>query len=64
MAVVFSGANPIHAAALVFLVAFGITFALQRIAIGLLSRGYAPQGLAMLFESVRMQSNITGTLSY
>ena len=64
MAVVFSGANPIHARALVFLVAFGVTFTLQRIAIGLLSRGYAPQGLAMLFEFVRMQSNITATLTY
>lgn len=64
MAVVFSGANPIHAPAVVFLVAFGITFTLQRIAIGLLSRGYAPQGLAMLFEFVRMQSNITATLTY
>ena len=64
MAVVFSGANPIHVPALVFLVAFGITFALQRFAIGLLSRGYAPQRLAMLFEFVRMQSNITATLSY
>lgn len=64
MAVVFSGANPIHASALEFLVAFGITFSLQRVAIGLLSRGYAPQGLAMLFEFVRMQANIAATLSY
>lgn len=64
MAVVFSGANPIHAAALVFLAAFGTTFVLQRIAIALLSRGYAPQGLTILFEFVRMQSNITATLTY
>ncbi|HVC67349.1 MAG TPA: glycosyltransferase [Acidimicrobiales bacterium] len=64
MAVVFSGANPIHAPAVTFLVAFGITFTLQRIAIGLLSRGYAPQGLAMLFEFIRMQANITATLTY
>ncbi|MGO8872863.1 MAG: glycosyltransferase [Acidimicrobiales bacterium] len=64
MAVVFSGANPIAAPAAVFLLAFGLTFAVQRIAIALLSRGYAPQGMATLFEFVRMQANITATLAY
>lgn len=64
IAVVLSGANPIHAHLGVFLAAFGSTFLLQRAAIGFLSRGYAPQGMATLFEFVRMQSNIAATLTY
>jgi hypothetical protein len=64
MAVVFSGANPIVAPAALFLTAFLVTFCLQRFAIAMLSRGYAPQGMATLFEFVRMQANITATLTY
>jgi cellulose synthase (UDP-forming) len=64
MAVVFSGANPIVAPAALFLTAFLVTFGLQRFAIAMLSRGYAPQGMATLFEFVRMQANITATLTY
>jgi cellulose synthase (UDP-forming) len=64
LAVVFSGASPIHAAALTFALAFGITFVVQRVALALLSRGYAPMGLATLFEFIRLQITMTATLSY
>lgn len=64
LAVVFTGANPIHAPAVVFLVVFGSTFLLQRLALALLSRGYAPLGMATLFEFVRMQTTIKATLAY
>ena len=64
MAVVFSGANPIAAPAAVFLTAFLLTFGLQRLAIAMLSRGYAPQGMATLFEFVRMQANLEATLTF
>jgi cellulose synthase (UDP-forming) len=62
--VLFSGAIPIHAPFAVFAIAFGVTFALQRLAMALLSRGYAPQGMAALFEFVRLQSNLKATLTY
>ncbi len=64
VAVLFSGATPIKASIPVFATAFGVTFALQRLAMALLSRGYAPQGMAALFEFVRMQSNLRATLTY
>jgi cellulose synthase (UDP-forming) len=64
LAVIFSGATPIHAPFAVFAIAFGVMFALQRLAMALLSRGYAPQGMATLFEFVRLQSNIKATLTY
>ncbi len=63
LAVIFSGANPINANALTFATVFGTTFLAQRLALALLSRGYAPQGLAVLFEFVRMQSNLAATLT-
>jgi glycosyltransferase involved in cell wall biosynthesis len=62
--VIFSGTTPIHAPFAVFVIAFGVMFALQRLAMALLSRGYAPQGMATLFEFVRLQSNIKATLTY
>lgn len=64
LAVIFTGASPIRARALTFAVAFGATFLLQRLALGLLSRGYAPMGIATLFEFVRLQITMTATLSY
>jgi cellulose synthase (UDP-forming) len=63
-AVIFSGAIPIQAPLATFAIAFGVTFGLQRLAMALLSRGYAPQGLAALFEFVRLHSNIQATLTY
>jgi cellulose synthase (UDP-forming) len=64
LVVIFSGAVPIHASFDVFVAAFGVMFALQRLAMALLSRGYAPQGMAALFEFVRLQSNLKATLTY
>jgi len=64
IAVLLTGASPIHAGASIFLVAFGVTFALQRLALALLSRGYAPSGLATIFEFVRLQTTINATVSY
>lgn len=64
LAVLMTGASPIQADATTFLVAFGVTFALQRLALALLSRGYAPSGLATIFEFVRLQTTISATLSY
>jgi cellulose synthase (UDP-forming) len=64
LVVIFSGTIPIHAPFAVFATAFGVTFALQRLAMAMLSRGYAPQGMAALFEFVRLQSNLKATLTY
>ena len=64
LAVLFSGASPIHARALTFVLAFGLTLLTQRLAIAMLSRGYAPAGLATLFEFVRLQTTMAATLSY
>jgi cellulose synthase (UDP-forming) len=63
-AVIFSGATPIEAPIGVFAIAFVVAFGLQRLAMAFLSRGYAPQGMAALFEFVRLQSNIRATLTY
>jgi cellulose synthase (UDP-forming) len=64
LAVIFTGSSPIHAEAFTFAIAFGGTFLLQRVALALLSRGYAPMGLATLFEFIRLQITMTATLSY
>lgn len=63
-AVLFSGAVPIRADALTFGIVFGVTFVIQRIALSLLGRGYAPQGMAMLFEVVRMQTVLQATWTF
>ncbi len=64
LAVVFSGASPIHASAVTFALAFGVTLLAQRLAIALLSRGYAPASLATLFEFVRLQTTMAATMTY
>lgn len=64
VAVVFSGASPIYANVKTFVLFFGVTFVLQRFALAMLARGYAPIGMAMVFEFVRMQSTAMATLSY
>ncbi len=64
LAVLFSGASPIRARALTFVLAFGLTLLSQRVAIAMLSRGYAPAGLATLFEFIRLQTTMAATLSY
>ncbi len=62
LVVLVSGAVPIRAPFVVFTLAFVVTFLVQRHALAQLSRGYAPQGLAAVFELVRMQAIITATL--
>ena len=62
-AVLFSGAVPIKAAPLTFGVAFVGTFLVQRLALALLGRGFAPQGISTVFEFVRMSPNIRATLT-
>ena len=64
LAVVFTGAVPIRAPVATFGAVFAVAFALQRLAIAVLSRGYAPQGMATVFGFVRMQSSIRATLTY
>ncbi|HET7490035.1 MAG TPA: glycosyltransferase [Acidimicrobiales bacterium] len=61
--VLFTGAVPIRANPLVFVVAFVSTFLVQRLALALLGRGYAPQGLSTVFELVRMTPNLRATLT-
>jgi cellulose synthase/poly-beta-1,6-N-acetylglucosamine synthase-like glycosyltransferase len=63
-AVLFTGASPVVAPWRTFAIVFGVVFLLQRAALAVLSRGYAPQGMATLFEFVRLQSNIRATLVY
>lgn len=62
-AVLGTGAVPIRADPLVFALAFGSSFALQRVAIRMLARGRAPQLLASVFELVRMPANLRATLT-
>ncbi|MGI8684965.1 MAG: glycosyltransferase [Acidimicrobiales bacterium] len=62
-AVLFSGAVPIRSRPLVFGVAFGVTFLIQRVALALLGRGFAPQGISTVFELVRMSPNLRATLT-
>lgn len=62
IAVVAGGQSPIRASVLVFLPVFCSVFLLQRAALSMLSRGYAPQGMATLFDFVRMQTNLVAHL--
>lgn len=62
LAVLVTGAVPIRAPLELFTLVFAVTFLVQRFALAQLSRGYAPQGLAAVFELVRMQAIITATL--
>jgi cellulose synthase (UDP-forming) len=63
MAVLVSGVSPIRARPLTFLLFFGLTFCLQRLALSMLARGYAPQVLSTVFELVRMPANLRATLT-
>ncbi|UTI63852.1 glycosyltransferase [Paraconexibacter antarcticus] len=64
LVVLASGTNPVHAPMAAFLPAFLVTFVAQRFALGLLARGQAPQGIATLFDMVRLQSNIRATITF
>jgi cellulose synthase (UDP-forming) len=60
--VLATGRLPIRSAIIPFLVAFGTAFIAQRIALAALSRGLSPQGVAMVFEFVKMPVNLQATL--
>jgi cellulose synthase (UDP-forming) len=61
--VVVTGAVPIRADPLSFVVAFSITFILQQLAVRCLSRGYHRPILSVVFEIVRMTPNLLATLT-
>jgi len=61
-AVLFTGAVPIQAPLATFVVAFVTTFTLQQLALWLLGRGWQRPWLAILFDVVRLPSNLSATL--
>jgi len=63
LVVLFTGAVPIRADPVTFLVAFGTTFTLQQLALRLLSRGYHRVILSIVFDLVRMTPSLLATLS-
>ncbi|MGY1987329.1 glycosyltransferase [Blastococcus sp. SYSU DS0669] len=63
VAVLLTGVFPVDAPPVLFAVTAGISFALQQVALGLLSRGFAPARFSLLFEVVRLPSNLAATLS-
>lgn len=63
LAVLVSGSEPIRANLVQFLVVFLLLTALQRLAMAALSRGFAPQGLATVFELVRLPATFASTLT-
>lgn len=62
MAVVLTGAVPVRAPMVTFLAYFVPAFLLQRWALRLLARGTAPQGIATVFDLVRLPANLRATL--
>jgi cellulose synthase (UDP-forming) len=63
IAVVVTGAVPIRADAVTFVVAFGVTFVLQQLALRALARGAHRPILSILFELVRLTPNLRATLT-
>jgi cellulose synthase (UDP-forming) len=61
VAVLCTGAVPIQAPLGTFAVAFAVTFTLQQLALWLLGRGWQRPWLALLFELVRLPSNLAAT---
>ena len=61
--VLTSGATPLVASVSTCAAVFGGVFVIQRVALSTLGRGYAPQGLATLFDFIRMQTNLQATLT-
>ena len=61
--VLLTGAVPIQADALTFTIAFSVTFALQQLAMRVLSRGCHRPILSTIFEFVRMTPNLLATLT-
>ena len=63
LVVLFTGAVPIRAHPIAFLAAFGTTFALQQVALRLLSRGRHRMVPSVVFDLVRMTPSLLATLS-
>lgn len=63
VAVIATGAMPIHASIEVFAPLFLGTLAIQFAALRLLARGYYPPLLSILFEFLRMPAVLSGTLA-
>ncbi len=63
VAVLLTGVFPVDARPEQFAIAAGASFVLQQLAIALLARGFAPIWASLLFEVVRMPSNLAATLS-
>ena len=63
VAVIATGAMPIHASIKVFGPLFLATLAIQFVALRLLARGYYPPLLSILFEFLRMPAVLAGTLA-
>ena len=62
MVVVLTGAAPVRSSLTTFLAYFLPAFLLQRLALRLLSRGMAPQGVSTVFDLVRLPANLQATL--
>ncbi len=63
VAVLFTGVFPVDAPPAQFALMAGVPFVLQQMALTLLSRGFAPAWFSLLFEVVRLPSNLAATLS-
>jgi cellulose synthase (UDP-forming) len=63
VAVLFTGTVPIRAPLGTFAVAFAATFTLQQLALWLLGRGWQRPWLAILFDLVRLPSNLAATMA-
>ncbi len=59
-----TGRLPIRSDATTFAIAFTTTFILQRIAMAVLARGFAPQGIAAVFEMIRLPVTLQATLTF
>ena len=63
VAVLVTGLFPVEAPPARFALMAGVSFLLQQVALTLLSRGFAPAGFSLLFEIIRLPSNLAATLS-
>jgi cellulose synthase (UDP-forming) len=63
VAVLLTGAVPIRAPLGTFAAAFAATFTLQQLALWLLGRGWQRPWLAILFDLVRLPSNLAATMT-
>ena len=63
MAVLCTGAVPIRAPLGTFAIAFAVTFTLQQLALWLLGRGWQRPWLAIMFDLVRLPSNLAATMT-